>query len=104
MTGSDFIFDCVHLLFRKCHKINPNWDGSYIDSPDWIKNEKVKINHINNDDKYFQYTASVALNHKEIGNILQSISKNMPFINKYNWEGVNYPSVKDDWKNLKKIM
>ena len=22
MRSSDFIFDCVHLLFYKCHKIN----------------------------------------------------------------------------------
>ena len=23
MRESDFIFDCVHLLYYKCHKINP---------------------------------------------------------------------------------
>ena len=23
MKGIDFIFDCVHLLYYKCHKINP---------------------------------------------------------------------------------
>ena len=26
----------------------------------------------------------------------------MSFINKYNWEGVNYPPVKGDWKNIEK--
>ena len=25
-------------------------------------------------------------------------------MNKYNWEEINNPSEKDDWKNLKKIM
>ena len=34
------IFDYVHLLYYKCHKINANCGGSYIDSPDWIKNKK----------------------------------------------------------------
>ena len=34
---SEFIFHCVHLLYYKCHKINPNQGRSYIDSPDWIK-------------------------------------------------------------------
>ena len=29
------IFD--QLLFYKCHKINPNRGGLYIDSSDWIK-------------------------------------------------------------------
>ena len=40
MGGSDFILDCVHLLYYKCHKINSNRGGSYIDSPDWIKTKK----------------------------------------------------------------
>ena len=34
MKGSKFVFDYVHLLNYKCHKINPNRNGSYIDSPD----------------------------------------------------------------------
>ena len=34
MRRSDFIFDCVHLLYHKCHKINFKRGGSYIDSPD----------------------------------------------------------------------
>ena len=68
MRGSDFIFDCVYLMYCKCHKINPNWGGSYKDSPDWMKNKKASINPINNDDKYFQCAASVALNHIEIAN------------------------------------
>ena len=25
-----------------------------------------------------------------------------PFINKYNWKGINYPSKIDDWKTFKK--
>ena len=47
MKGSDFLFDYVHLLYYKCHKINPNSGGSYIDSPDWIKSKKATINPIN---------------------------------------------------------
>ena len=34
MKGSQFALDYVHLLYYKCHKINPNRDGSYIDYPD----------------------------------------------------------------------
>ena len=29
VKGSDFIFDCVDLLYYKCHKINRNCGGSY---------------------------------------------------------------------------
>ena len=32
------------------------------------------------------------------------MSKTNPLINKYNWEGINYPSEKDDWKIEKKIL
>ena len=47
MRGIDFIFDCVHLLYSKCHKIIMNRGESYIDSPDWIKNKKATKNLIN---------------------------------------------------------
>ena len=54
MRGSDFIFDCVHLLYYKCHKINFKQGGSNIDSPDLIKNKKANL--INkNGSKRFQY-------------------------------------------------
>ena len=55
MKGSEFLFDYVHLLYYKCYKINPNRDGSYMDSPDWIKIKKATTNPINKkDNKGFQ--------------------------------------------------
>ena len=47
MKGSEFVFDYVQLLYYKCHKINLNHGGLYVDSPDWIKNKKATINSIN---------------------------------------------------------
>ena len=47
IKGSEFVFDYVQSLCYKCHKINPNCGGSYIDSLDWIKNRKATINPIN---------------------------------------------------------
>ena len=44
IKGSEFVFDYVHLLYYECHKINPNGGGLYIDSPNWIRNKKAKIN------------------------------------------------------------
>ena len=32
----------------------------------------------------------------------QRITKIKPFINKYNWEGINFPSEKDKWKKFEK--
>ena len=87
MKGNKILFDYVHLLHYKCHRINPNHDRSYIDSLDWIKTKKATRNPI---------TVTVALNHKQIKKDLQRITKVKPFINKYNWGGINLPSEKDD--------
>ena len=65
MKGREFVLDCVYLLYYKCHKINLNRSGSYIDGLDWTK--KATINSsIKNDNKCFQYTVTVALNYEDI--------------------------------------
>ena len=103
MKGTAFVFNYVQLLYYKCHKINTNRGGSYIDSAKWIKNKKATINTINiKDNKCFQYSVTVALNHEEIKKDPQRIRKIKPFINKHNWEGINFPSEKDDWKKFAK--
>ena len=65
MKDSKFVFDYVHLLYYKYHKINLNRGGSYIDFPDWIKNKKATKNPINKkDNTCFQFAVTVALNHE----------------------------------------
>ena len=67
MRGSHFIFDCVHLLYYKRHKINFKRGGSYIDSPDWVKAKKQQLTpSIKKDNKCSRYVLTVALNHGEI--------------------------------------
>ena len=44
MKGSDFTFDSVQLMYYKCHKVNFQRGGSYINSPHWIKKEKPTTN------------------------------------------------------------
>ena len=86
MKGSESIFGRVDLLYYKLHKISLNWGGSYTDSPKWLKNKKATINPKNNDNKYFQYAITIALDHKNIVEDPQRISKIKPFISKYNWK------------------
>ena len=102
IKGSDFISDSVQLIYYKCHKLNFICGGSYIDSSDWIKNKKATINPKNTDDKRFQYAATVAFNYGETESRPERVSSTKPFVNKYNWEGINYPSKIDDWKTFEK--
>ena len=44
MKGSEFLVDYVHSLYYKCHKINSNRGGSYIDSPNWVRNKRATVN------------------------------------------------------------
>ena len=54
--------------------------------------------------KCFQYAVTVALSYEKTKLVLQKITQFKPFINKYNWEGLNFPSEEVDWKNLRKAM
>ena len=60
MRGSAFIFS-IDALYYGLNKISLSRGGSFIDSPEWIKNKKATINIRNNDDKCFQYPINVAL-------------------------------------------
>ena len=101
MKGSEFIFESVDLLYYSLHKISLNRGGSYIVSPDCIKNKQATINPKNNkDNECFKYTITAALNHEKIEKDPQRISKIKPFINNYNWKGIEFPSYPKDWKKF----
>ena len=105
MRGNDFIFDSVQLMYYKCHKVNFRLSSSCIDSPDWIIRKKKKnatISPKNEDDKCFQYAATVALNYEKNKSHPESVSNIKPFNNKYNWKGINYLSQIEDWKTFEK--
>ena len=44
----------------------------------------------------FEYAVTLVLNHKEIKKEPQRIKKIKTFINKYNWEGINFLSEEND--------
>ena len=100
MRGSDFEFDGVNFLFYDFNKTRINRGGSYIDSPKWLKDKKPTKNPKNNDDKCFQYVVTLALNLDNIDNHPERVSKIKPFIEKYNWEDINFPSTGEVWKKF----
>ena len=100
MRGSEFEFDGVNFLYYDFNKTSKNRGGSYIDSPKWLKDKKSTINPKNSDDKCFQYAVTLALNLDKIKKDPQRVSKIKPFIGKYNWEDIDFPSTCKDWKKF----
>ena len=66
MKGSDFAFDGINYLYYDLNKVSISKAGSYIDSPEWVKNKKSIINPKNNGNKCFQYAITLALNYDKI--------------------------------------
>ena len=100
MRGSEFVFDGVNVLYYDLNNISLNREGSYIDSGEWIKNKKATINPNNNDNKCFQYALTVALNHEQIKDHPERISKIKPFIDQHNWKKIDFPLKSKDWKKF----
>ena len=98
MRGSAFIRDSVDLLYYHLQKISLKRVGSYIDSPKLFKNKKATINPKNNGNNCFQYALTATLNHHP-----ERMSNLKPFIDQYNWKGINISSQKEDWKSSNQI-
>ena len=104
MKKSNLTYDRVRIFYCKLHKISINRGaGSYIIAQDWITHKKPTINSKNrNYNKCMQYAIIIALNYKQIGNDPELISKTKPFINRYDWKDINFPSHKEDWNTSEK--
>ena len=92
--------DGINFLYYDFNKTSINRGGSYIESTKWLKGKKSTINPKNNDDKCFQYAATLALNLDKIKKDPQRVSKTKRFIEKYNWEDIDFPSTRKDWKKF----
>ena len=100
MRGLEFGFDGVSLLFYDFNKISLNRGGSYIEPAKWIKDKRSIINPKNIDYKCFQYAITVVLNHDKINKHPQRVSKIKSFIERYNWNGIDFPATSKDWKKF----
>ena len=90
--GSKLARDSIDLLYCHLQKVSLKRGGSYIDSPEWLKNKKATVNPKNSDDNCFQYALTVVLNHQNIEKNPQRLSKIKFFIDQYNWKERNFPS------------
>ena len=72
---------------------------SELDSLGWLRGKKEAIINGDND---FQNALDDALNYQTIEKDPQRISKLKPYINKYNWEGINFPAGSKEWQKFEK--
>ena len=100
MKGPDFEFDGVNFLYYDFNKISIGRSGSYIDSPQWLKNKKSTINPKNNNYKCSQYAVTLALNLDRVDSSPERISKIKPFIELYNWKEIDVPPTSKDWRKF----
>ena len=89
-NGSNFVFESVDLLSYHIHKTSLRRGNSYVKSSEWLINKRATINPKNKDDKCFQYSITVAINHQNIENHSEIISSTEPFIDQYNWDDIEF--------------
>ena len=74
---------------------------SEINSLGWLRGKKEAI--INNViDNFFSNTIDDALDYQSIKTNPERISKLKPYINKCNWEGIQFPAGPKDWKKFER--
>ena len=71
---------------------------SELNSLGWLRGKKEAIISGDND---FENALDDALNYQNIKTNPERISKLKPYINKYNWEGINFPVGPKDWEKVK---
>ena len=81
---------------------------SELNSLGWLRGKKEEIiNNTNNDNKNdndFQNALDDALNYQTIEKGPQRISTLKPYISKYNWKGIHFPTGSKEGKHLSEIM
>ena len=84
------------------HKTSLKRRKSYIKTLKRIITKEAIINPKNKDNKCFQCSITVALNHENIENHPERISNIKSFINQYNLEGLDFPAGIKDWKKFER--
>ena len=72
---------------------------SELSSLGWLRGRKESIN---NNDNSFQNALDDALIYQNIEKDPQRISKLKPYINKYNWEGIDFPAGPKEWQKFER--
>ena len=81
---------------------------SELNSLGWLRGKKEAIinnntdNNNNSNNNDFQNALNDALNYQTIEKDPERISKLKHYINKYNWEGIDFPAGPKEWKKFER--
>ena len=90
-------------ILYKFHKTSLKRGSSYIKSPECIDNKEATINPKNTKRNCcFAYSIIVALNHQNIKNHPERIVNIIPFVEQYDWSGIDFPAGIKDLKKFEK--
>ena len=89
MEGSLFSFVCS--LSIRCEKVKEPKGSSYIESSKWLRYKNPTTNQKRKDDRCLQYAYALAQHHKAIKNHPERIFNIKPFLDLYNWMGIEFP-------------
>ena len=87
---NDEVNNCHYFAVTKLLDLN---------SSGWLRAKKEAIININNN---FEDALNDALNYQNIDLRPERISKLKPYINKYNWEGIDFPAGPKEWIKFEK--
>ena len=100
---SNLVFYSVDLMQYKFHKKSLKRGNSYIKSSEWMANKKATINpKTAKCNCCFAYVIVVTLNHQNIRNHPERIVNIIPFVDQYDWSGIDFPAGIKDWKKFEK--
>ena len=86
--------NCYHFAIKNLSELN---------SLGWLRCKKESIiNNNDNNNNNFQNALDDALNYQTIETHPERISKLKPYINKYNWEGINFPAGSKEWQKFER--
>ena len=82
--------NCSHFAVKNLSELN---------SSEWLRATKKSII---NGDADFEDALDDALNYQNIETHWERISKLKPYINKYNWKGIDFPAGPKEWIKFEK--
>ncbi|XP_057290793.1 uncharacterized protein LOC130613470 [Hydractinia symbiolongicarpus] len=73
--------------------------SSYLELPKWAASKKAVINPMNEDEECFKWAIIASQHHGDIGRNPNRISQMKPYVDHYNWDGMEFPtSIKSIYK------